>query len=54
VLDCDFVEGAKCYDRDCDSMHLTYFWEVKKEDLVFNAQISYLVRSSNLWLSAHE
>jgi hypothetical protein len=23
VLDCDFVEGAKCCDRDFGSVHLT-------------------------------
>jgi hypothetical protein len=40
--------------RDFGSVHLTYFWKVKKEDLVLNVQISCLVRSSTLWLSAQE
>jgi hypothetical protein len=40
--------------RDFGSVHLTYFWKVKKEDLVLSAQISCLVRSSTLWLSAQE
>jgi hypothetical protein len=37
VLDGDFVEGAKCCDRDCGSVHLTYFWKAKKEDLGLSA-----------------
>ena len=40
--------------RDFGSVHLTYFWKVKKENLELSVQISCLVRSSNLWLSAHE
>jgi hypothetical protein len=63
VLDCDFVD-CECFDvveqvlsvviRDFGSVHLTYFWKVKKEDLVLSAQISCLVRSLTLWLSAQE
>jgi hypothetical protein len=37
VLDCDFVEGAKCCDSDSASVHLTYFWKAKKEDLGLSA-----------------
>jgi hypothetical protein len=40
--------------RDCGSVHLNYFWKVKKEDLVLSAHISCLVRSSTLWISAQE
>jgi hypothetical protein len=36
------------------SMHMTYFWKVNKEDLVLSAQISCLMRSFILWLSAEE
>ena len=54
MLDCDFVEGAKCCDREFGFVHLTYFWKVKKEDLVFSAQISCLVRSLTRWLSGQE
>jgi hypothetical protein len=40
--------------RDFGSVHLTYFWKVKKEDLVLSAQISCLVQSLTLWLSEKE
>jgi hypothetical protein len=31
--------------RDFGSVHLTYFWKVKKEFLVLSAQISCIMRS---------
>jgi hypothetical protein len=43
VLNHDFVEGAKCCDIVSGSVHLTYFWKEKKEDLGLSAYISCLV-----------